>query len=156
MINIPEFVRESNMIESIFRDPTSRELMALDEFVCLAELTVEDVKTFVSINQPGAVIRDREGLDVQVGGHVPPPGSPHMPLALADLLERINLRDIEPWHAHVEYESLHPFTDGNGRSGRAIWAWQMRHWNRNIFNTFLQTFYYQTLQNSRRDEPFLD
>src|SRR5215470_3568331 len=27
--------------------------------------------------------------------------------------------------AHVRYETLHPYTDGNGRSGRAVWLWHM-------------------------------
>jgi hypothetical protein len=44
----------------------------------------------------------------------------------AGLIRRINVRDIGPYPAHIRYEKLHPFMDGNGRSGRAIWALMMR------------------------------
>lgn len=54
-----------------------------------------------------------------------------------------------PWEVHIAYEMLHPFTDGNGRSGRMLWAWQMR----NFPLDFLHTFYYQTL-NALSRTPF--
>jgi len=37
--------------------------------------------------------------------------------------------------------------DGNGRTGRAIWAWQMQRLGRDPFALpFLHRFYYQTLE----------
>jgi len=40
--------------------------------------------------------------------------------------------------------------DGNGRSGRAIWAWQMLGDEQDPFAIpFLHRFYYQTLDASR-------
>ena len=48
------------------------------------------------------------------------------------------------------YEMLHPFMDGNGRSGRALWAWMMLRLGQDPFALlFLHRFYYQTLENSR-------
>lgn len=51
------------------------------------------------------------------------------------------------YRCHVVYETLHPFTDGNGRSGRAVWLRQMG-WIVRAPLGFLHHFYYQTLQNS--------
>ena len=45
------------------------------------------------------------------------------------------------------YETLHPFMDGNGRSGRILWAWQMIEHNiaPGLSLGFLHAYYYQTL-----------
>ena len=150
-MNLVEFIRESNRIEGIHRDPTEAEIKALDDFLQLEVLSVLDLQEFVAINQPGAVIRERVGLDVRVGPHLPPRGGPQIVDELTVLLaDADNPIDWTPWQIHVRYESLHPFTDGNGRSGRAVWAWMMWQRRQGIVNSsFLHTFYYQTLQESR-------
>ena len=55
------------------------------------------------------------------------------------------MSETDPWVFHVQYERLHPFTDGNGRSGRALWAWQMMRRREGLALGFLHRFYYQTL-----------
>lgn len=94
------------------------------------------------------VIRDREGLDVQVGYHVPPPGGPEILDKLDILLEAAD--DLGPYQTHVAYEDLHPFMDGNGRTGRMLWAWHMEDTGEDPYwvdldRGFLHTFYYQSL-----------
>ena len=46
------------------------------------------------------------------------------PDALEDLVTFMNRRDIDPLAqaaiAHAQFETIHPFTDGNGRTGRAL------------------------------------
>lgn len=55
--------------------------------------------------------------------HVPPPPE-DVPVLLEDLIAFSNRDDIEPITqaaiAHAQFESIHPFTDGNGRIGRAL------------------------------------
>lgn len=53
--------------------------------------------------------------------------APHherVPAALEDLVTFMNRRDIDPLAqaaiAHAQFETIHPFTDGNGRTGRAL------------------------------------
>jgi fido (protein-threonine AMPylation protein) len=143
-----EFVRESNRIEGILRPPRQEEIDTHNWFMSLPKLTVEDVEKFVRVYQPVAVLRDRAGLDVTVGIHVPPTGSPYIREQLTHLLSELPYR-WRPFEAHCQYENLHPFTDCNGRSGRAIWAWHMLRHQGGFPLGFLHTFYYQSLQGSR-------
>jgi hypothetical protein len=147
------FVRESNRIENIVRDPTRGEIEAHERLLSLDALTVADVVEFVHAVAGGeAPLRSQPGMNVRVGPHVPPPGGPEIPEVLAELLLEVSgSRKLSPFEAHVRYETLHPFLDGNGRSGRAIWAWQMLDMGRDPFLlSFLRSFYYQALQESRR------
>lgn len=140
------FVSESNRIEGIKRAPTKVELQAHADFLALEMPRLGDVSAFVKA-VAGRTIRNQFGMDVRVGNHVPPRGGPEIVDALMDILDRISGHE-NPWSAHVAYETLHPFMDGNGRSGRVLWLWQMLHqqeapWA--LRTGFLHLFYYQTL-----------
>lgn len=136
------FVMESNRIEGINRMPKKEELLEFDRFMELSAVTVDDLVRFVAIYQPGAKLRDRAGLNVIVGGHRPPPGGKYIRPALEEILEDAERNQHSAYMAHLAYETLHPFTDGNGRSGRMLWMWQMKQ----APLGFLHQFYYQTLR----------
>ena len=141
-----DFVRESNMIEGLGY-PTEAELDATTKFLALRMITVEDLQTLVSVLQPNAVLRDRVGLNVRVGDHIPPLGGPAIVTALTDTLREANDKSpfrFSAYDTHLRYETLHPFTDGNGRSGRALWLWQRGGIQKAPLG-FLHHFYYDTL-----------
>lgn len=52
------------------------------------------------------------------------PKSEHVPELIHDLISFTRRVDIEPFLqvalAHAQFETIHPFTDGNGRTGRAL------------------------------------
>ncbi len=141
------FVIESNRIEGITRDPTPAELTEFSRFMALSKITVEELQRFVSIYQPGAILRDLPGLNVQVGNHLPPRGGPMIRAQLMALL--MASESLGAYKTHIQYETIHPFTDGNGRSGRMLWAWQTR----NLSLGFLHHFYYQTLADFNSNPP---
>lgn len=141
------FVRESNKIEGILREPTDEEVWAHANLLRQPQLEIRHIEDLVSVCAPGNRLRDRAGLNVRVGSYIAPPGGPAVRTELEALLEAVNLgrQPRFAWASHVAYEHLHPFTDGNGRSGRAIWLWQM---SGKAPLGFLHHFYYQTLEAS--------
>jgi hypothetical protein len=148
-VGIVDWIAGSNAIEGIHRPPTAIEIQEHELLLRKPQLIVQDLVRFVRYVAPGAELRDRPGMNVRVGTHIPVPGGAHIEPALADVLAAA-LDCASPYQTHVDYETLHPFMDGNGRSGRALWAWQMNYIGEDPFAlSFLHRFYYQTLEASR-------
>lgn len=142
------FVAQSNRIEGICRAPTDDEIQATEEFITLDRVTERDLVYLVAVFQADAVLRDEPGLDVRVGSHIPMPGGPGVAHELGLILAR-STRGQHPYRVHHAYEILHPFTAGNGSSGRALWLWGMRRrgeLDRAFTLGFLHSWYYQSLE----------
>ncbi|GAB3618321.1 Fic family protein [Okibacterium endophyticum] len=60
-----------------------------------------------------------------------PPSDARVPDAMTDLVHYANRTDVPPLvHvaiAHAQFETIHPFPDGNGRTGRALVHAMLRH-----------------------------
>lgn len=141
-----DFVIESNRIEGINRPPRQAELDAHRTLWDLDTLEVADLEQFVAFVAPHARLRRHAGMDIRVGDHRPQPGGPAVEGDLRQLLLSIHVGALTPYEAHCRYEHLHPFQDGNGRSGRALWAWHMQRVGMDPFAlAFLHRHYYQSL-----------
>lgn len=140
------FLRESNAIEGIHRDPYQTEIATAARFLEMETLTLQDLNDVQQAFAPGHVLRDQPGLDVRVGQYIAPAGGPAIRTRLLMILDGVPEHDT-PYQVHVAFEMLHPYTDGNGRTGRILWAWHMRRVGRDPFGLgFLHSFYYQTLE----------
>jgi hypothetical protein len=142
-----EQVAESLRIEGIDRPPTEDEITEHERFTQLETLSISELEAFLKVFRPGARLRLYTGQDnIRVGSHVPPKSGEHIAAQLKALLTDINAKTIDWWKAHIEFETLHPFSDGNGRLGRAIASKMLRATSPSRGNLgFLHAFYLQTL-----------
>lgn len=110
--------------------------LAVEEMAAATTITVDglaDIHEALMRQAPNAAIAGRV-RDVQnwIGGNdynpcgadfVPPPPE-HLAQLLADLCEFCNSDHLPPLIqaavAHAQFETIHPFDDGNGRTGRAL------------------------------------
>ena len=146
-----DFIIESNEIEKITYPPKGVDINAAEAFLALPAITIPDLENFVQQFQPDARLRDKSGMDVRVRNHVPVRGGVYVRRQLQYILMLLDTKHVgkyfSPHYIHALYETLHPFTDCNGRSGRILWLWQMRKENRLLASMgFLQTWYYQSLE----------
>lgn len=152
---LTSFLRESNAQESIEIPITLDVLDAAQSFLELGYVGIADLSNIVNIFQPGAALRILLGQDVGIqGGDLKPPaGGLGIRDALARLLYSINdtgdvdnPNSISPYTAHQLYTRLHPYTDGNGRSGRLLWLWQHLKEGTYHHRGFHQQWYLESLE----------
>lgn len=151
ILELAEFVAESNKIEDIIREPLLEEVEAHTDLLALGAVTVPELEKFVRRIQPDAHLRINAGDNVVVGSYFPPAGDISIKTRLEDILKdmlhaKISCNHKAIYELHHMYERLHPFMDGNGRSGRALWLWCHDGY---APLGFLHQWYYDTLKFGR-------
>jgi Fic family protein len=113
-------------LDSMIRNVSPGRLIALDDIATAHALLMADERSEADYT---GRLRDMQNW---IGGsdhspraalYVPPPPDT-VPAYMADLLAFANRDDLpalaQAAIAHAQFESIHPFTDGNGRIGRAL------------------------------------
>ncbi len=136
MNDIEEFLRESNAIEGVYdEDSLQQALYAWNYLISEKEMSISVIlKThkILMLHQP--LYPNERGylrtVPVYIGGRE---AMSHKLIrnAIINWCKKMNIEIMQLSHAqeyrsknlHVEYEKIHPFVDGNGRTGRMFMNW---------------------------------
>lgn len=123
------YIRNSNLIENIDNPSEDRRSARAWNWLIDQPLISLDVlfelHSRITLKQlPRQERGNFRTVQVYVGNHTPP--APEIAKYqttdwLWDLLER--WENLDPKEMHIRFETIHPFIDGNGRTGRMLMWW---------------------------------
>jgi Fic family protein len=128
--DVKKYIKASNEIEGIYSEKENAQSLAawafLDEQPLLSHAIICRLQKLITINQTDLAPNARgyyrgmagNNVNVTVGGRLAPDHS-YIEQLMIDWLN--DVPEMTPLTGHIRFESIHPFVDGNGRTGRMLY-----------------------------------
>ena len=128
--DVKKYIKSSNEIEGIYsEEEDAQSLLAwayLDSKKTLSHADIMRVQKMITLHQTDLQPNQRgyyrgmagNNVNVSVGGRNAPDHS-YVPELMNGWL--LDIAEMTPLVSHIRFESIHPFVDGNGRTGRMIY-----------------------------------
>ena len=125
--SIQDCIHQSNLIEGYdSADYDKQSLLAWKRLQPLKSLTHYDIiktQKIITLLQDD-IAPDQRGyyrkVNVRVGNYIAP-NHTMVTILMDNWLN--DCKTLEPMEAHIRFEKIHPFIDGNGRTGRMLMWW---------------------------------
>lgn len=137
---ILDFLQQSNYIEGEISDVALED--AVDAWACIDQYEREQLTLKVILDVHALLMRRLNSriagklreCNVRVGSRQCPDWTLVSGLVNEWIKRHADAKTVEEIvTAHAAFEHIHPFEDGNGRTGRIIMNWQLQKNNHNIF-----------------------
>lgn len=128
--DVKKYIKSSNEIEGIYsEEEDAQSLLAwayLDSLKVISHADIMRVQKIITLHQEDLKPNQRgyyrgmagNDVNVTVDGRLAPDSS-LVPELMNNWL--LDVADMTPLVSHIRFESIHPFVDGNGRTGRMLY-----------------------------------
>lgn len=122
--DVKKYIHESNLIEGVDDWNEDKQSMEAWDFISkktyISEKALLELHSLIMVYQMPFERGKYRTVPVYVGGKEMP-----FQIVVPDLVREWlgNFMDWTPKEAHIKFEKIHPFLDGNGRTGRMLMWW---------------------------------